>query len=331
MKLFEEKQVHFVSVTQHFNTADSMGRLTLNVLLSFAQFEREVIGERTRDKIAAARRKGKWTGGWPILGYDVDRKQSRLVVNPEEAKQVRAIFALYLKHESLIRTAQAANCMGLRTKAWVTSKGSPQGGKEFDKTKIDQLLTNVTYLGKVRHCEDVYEGEHDAIVEETTWNRVQSILAGNARTRGAIQRNKHGVLLKGLIRCKPCNAAMVHSLANRGNRQYRYYVCTNAQKNGHASCPTRSVNASALEEAVLRRLRELPIDHGALLKTPIAEAAALFDTDADAPPHLEQSLPPTKQARLIRLLIDCVEYDGTTMHLSMSLTDAAAACIKASA
>jgi site-specific DNA recombinase len=118
MQLFDEKQVHFVSVTQHFNTADSMGRLTLNILLSFAQFEREIIGERTRDKIAAQRRKGKWAGGWHVLGYDVNRELKTLTVNEEEAKQVRGIFELYLKHESLIETANQANLRGWTTKRW---------------------------------------------------------------------------------------------------------------------------------------------------------------------------------------------------------------------
>jgi site-specific DNA recombinase len=330
MQLFEDKQVHFVSVTQHFNTADSMGRLTLNILLSFAQFEREIIGERTRDKIAAARRKGKWAGGWPILGYDLDRENHALVVNPVEAEQVRAIFKLYLERESLIQTAQEANRRGWRTKAWTTRKGRPQGGKPFDKAKVDYLLTNVAYLGKVRYRDEVHEGEHEAIVDETTWNQVQSILARNARTRGAIQRNKHGALLKGLLRCTACDAAMIHSVANRRNRQHRYYVCTKAQKNGHATCPTRSVNAHAIEQAVLEKIQRLPIDRLAITASPIAEAIELFGDSTAALPAVD--VPSAQeQARLIRLVIDRVEYDGRTKQVRISFSDEAARCIKASA
>ena len=331
MKLFEDKLVHFVSVTQHFNTADSMGRLTLNILLSFAQFEREIIGERTRDKIAAARRKGKYVGGWPILGYDVDKQNHRLVVNPEEAEQVRAIFRLYIKHQSLIRVGQEANRLEWQTKAWTTSKGKSLGGKPFDKAKVHYLLTNVAYLGKVRYREEVHEGEHEAIVEQSIWDQVQSILVGNARTAGAIIRNKHGALLKGLLKCKACGVAMIHSVANRGSRQYRYYVCTKAQKRGHAICPTRSVNASAIERALLERLRQLPIDHRALAASPIAEAAKLFDAAGTAEPTGEESLSTQGQARLIRLLVDRVEYDGRTRQLAIIFTDEVSACVKASA
>jgi len=129
LETFERYRVSFVSVTQQFNTATSMGRLVLNVLLSFAQFEREMISERTRDKIAATRRKGKWTGGIPVLGYDVDPKVSRLLVNSEEAARVAAIFELYLEQESLVATAAELNRRGWRTKHWITRKGHPRGGR----------------------------------------------------------------------------------------------------------------------------------------------------------------------------------------------------------
>src|SRR5271165_6209036 len=125
MAIFEAHQVSFVSVTQQFNTATSMGRLVLNVLLSFAQFEREIISERTRDKMAATRRKGKWAGGTPLLGYDIDRRAVKLVVNEVEAAQVRAIFALYLEHQELLPVAQVLNRRGWTTKQWVTRAGGP--------------------------------------------------------------------------------------------------------------------------------------------------------------------------------------------------------------
>src|SRR5262249_21783580 len=147
METFEEHQVSFVSVTQQLNTATSMGRLVLNVLLSFAQFEREMIAERTRDKIAATRRKGKWCGGLPGLGYDVDPRGPRLVINKKEAARVRAIFALYLEHGALERVVEQLGRRGWINKSWQTRQGNLRGGKPFTKTSLHRLLTNVTYIG----------------------------------------------------------------------------------------------------------------------------------------------------------------------------------------
>jgi site-specific DNA recombinase len=164
METFEKRHVAFVSVTQQFNTATSMGRLVLNVLLSFAQFEREIISERTRDKIAAARRKGKWVGGKPLLGYDVDPRGCKLVINEEEAVRVRSIFELYLKHQGLIPVVQELERRGWLTKRWQTRKGHFRGGQRFTKTNLHHLLTNPVYLGKVKYKKEVHPGEHQAII-----------------------------------------------------------------------------------------------------------------------------------------------------------------------
>ncbi|GIW56677.1 MAG: hypothetical protein KatS3mg082_3081 [Nitrospiraceae bacterium] len=165
METFEKHQVSFVSVTQQFNTASSMGRLVLNVLLSFAQFEREIISERTRDKIAAARRKGKWAGGHPILGYDIDPRGFKLVVNEDEAARVRAIFELYLEHQALLPVVQELDRRGWVNKRWTTRKGRERGGKPFTKTSLHKLLTNVAYIGKIKYKDEVHDGEHAAIVD----------------------------------------------------------------------------------------------------------------------------------------------------------------------
>src|SRR5688572_27855994 len=149
MRTFEGRNVSFVSVTQQFNTATSMGRLVLNVLLSFAQFEREIISERTRDKIAATRRKGKWAGGHPLLGYDVDPAGYKLVVNTTEAERVRQIFALYLEHESLLPVVEELARRKCAVKRWQTRKGPERGGQPFTRTSLYRLLTNVVYAGKV--------------------------------------------------------------------------------------------------------------------------------------------------------------------------------------
>src|SRR4051812_46633038 len=176
IRTFDDHRVSFVSVTQQFNTATSMGRLVLNVLLSFAQFEREIISERTRDKIAATKRKGKWAGGRPVLGYDVDPQGYRLVVNEEEAVRVRAIFALYLEHEGLLPVVQELEHRGWANKRWVNRSGQERGGDGFTKTNLHRLLTNVTYVGKVRYKAEVHDGEHAAIVDPAVFQRVQDLL-----------------------------------------------------------------------------------------------------------------------------------------------------------
>jgi DNA invertase Pin-like site-specific DNA recombinase len=174
MEVFERRQVSLVSVTQPLNTTTSLGRLTLNILLSFAQFEREMIADRTRDKMAAARRKGKWVGGKPILGYDA--AGGKLVANPEEVRRVQAIFALYLQHRSFDAVLAEANAQRWTTKSWRTRQGKEHLGRPFTKATLIRLLTNVLYLGRVSHWDVVYPGEHAAIVDKSVWNRVKRLL-----------------------------------------------------------------------------------------------------------------------------------------------------------
>jgi site-specific DNA recombinase len=260
MDVFDRHKVSFVSVTQQFNTATSMGRLMLNVLLSFAQFEREIISERTSDKMCAARRKGKWLGGPPILGYDVDREKHRLVVNPAEAEMVRELFDLYLQHHSMLRAAQEANRRGWSTKSYITKKGVHKGGGRFDKAKLQRILTNVTYTGKIAHKGEIYAAEHKPLIDKPTFDQVQEIIKGNGNGSGKTARNKHGALLKGLLYCASCGAAMAHTYTKKKNRLYRYYVCTTAQKQGRAACPTPSLPAQEIEDFIVEQIRQLAND-----------------------------------------------------------------------
>lgn len=256
MEKFDNAGVSFVSVTQQFNTTCSMGRLTLNILLSFAQFEREIISERTRDKIAASRRKGKWSGGMPLLGYGVDADTSKLIVDPDEAKRVRAIFDLYLEHRSLLKVVDELERKAWVTKQWTTKKGTLRGGKVFNKTNLHRLLTNITYIGKLRYKDEVHEGEHDAIVDLEIWRQVQASLNKNARSGGGDVRNRFGALLKGILRCSACNCAMVPSHSTKpGGKRYRYYVCNQAQKRGWDKCPSKSVPAGEMERFVVDQIR----------------------------------------------------------------------------
>jgi site-specific DNA recombinase len=282
MQSFEKRKVSFVSVTQQFNTGTSMGRLVLNVLLSFAQFEREIISERTRDKIAATRRKGKWAGGHPILGYDVDPAGFKLVVNAKEAERVRTIFALYLEHESLLPVVQELERRRWVGKRWTTRKGPERGGRPFNKSTLYNLLTNPAYVGKVRYKTELHDGEHPGVVDPTVFQNVQALLRRNGRTGGAPVRNQFGSLLKGLLRCTPCGCAMTPTHTGKGgSRLYRYYVCVAAQKRGRATCPSKSVPAGPIEEFVVGRIRAVGRDPD-LLREVLAQARAKDEAHAEA-------------------------------------------------
>jgi site-specific DNA recombinase len=265
MQVFEEHRVAFVSVTQQFHTATSMGRLVLNVLLSFAQFEREIIAERTRDKVAATRRKGKWTGGTPPLGYDLDPRGGRLVVNAEEAARVREVFELYQEHEALLPVVRELARRGWVNKRRRTQGGRDTGGLPFDKTSLHRLLTNVLYAGRVRYKDEVHGGEQPALVEPETFDRAQELLGRRAPEAGPPARGGPVALLKGLLRCACCGRAMTPAHTTRkGARRYRYYVCTAAQKRGWDTCPSKAVPAAPIEQVVVGQLRALGRDRVAL-------------------------------------------------------------------
>lgn len=255
MDVFGKRGVSFVSVTQQFNSTHSMGRLTLNILLSFAQFEREIIAERTKDKMSAARRKGKWVGGIPVLGYDILPDGGKLIVNADEAAQVRAIFQLYLEHEGLVDLAQELNCRGWRSKRWTSARGKVHGGRPYSKSILLRMLRNFVYIGKVDYEGAVYQGEHEAIIDESLWNKVQCLLSRNGRTGAKEVRNRYGALLRGILYCTPCQSVMTHSVTTKNNRHYRYYVCQGAQQKGWASCPSKSLNAHEIEQAVIAHIR----------------------------------------------------------------------------
>ena len=258
VEVFDKYGVSFVSVTQPINTADSTGRLMLNILLSFAQYERELIADRTSDKMSAARRRGKWTGGMPVLGYEaVDKK---LVVNEDEAPLVREIFALYLKHRSISRVCAILQERGWTTKSWITKKGRVREGKPFTKSTLARHLTNATYIGCVNHRGQIYQGEHRGIIRKQTFDKVQAILKKGQQASGEKVSNKYNFLLKGLLRCKACGTAYVPTTTRKGSKVYRYYACSGAQKNGFKTCPRPTLSAHKMEQMVAQRIRVIGQD-----------------------------------------------------------------------
>lgn len=260
VETFDRHQVSFVSVTQQFNTTSSMGRLTLNVLLSFAQFEREVTGERIRDKIAASKKKGLWMGGNPPLGYDAhDRK---LVVNEAEAATVRHIFGLYLQIKSVRELRKQLEAEGVTSKRRVMRDGSVTGDKPINRGALYHLLQNRIYLGEVVHKDQSYPGEHEAIVDRELWDDVQAILADNVN--GERRRTiKQPSLLAGLL-VDERGERLSPSHAVKQGRRYRYYVSRHLIVEGRKPDRGWRIPAADLENLVLGRIRSWLSDPAAV-------------------------------------------------------------------
>lgn len=252
--LFDEHEVSFVSVTQQFNTTTSMGRLTLNILLSFAQFEREIIGERIRDKKLATARQGKYIGGQPVLGLDiVDRKY---VVNRAEAKVVKRIFQTFLELQSCRRVAETLNAEGLVTKKYRTKTGKEFGGKPWKGRAVYDLLTDRKYRGKIVHKGQAYAGEHAAILDENLFDKVQATLRANK-----VYTHKHQAqrfaLLRRMLHCGECGSLVQPAWANNHGREYHYYTCAKRIKTGYDKCKLPSLPAAEIEAVVVDQLRAL--------------------------------------------------------------------------
>lgn len=246
----------FVSVTQNFSTADAMGRLTLNMLMSFAEFEREMIAERTRDKVAAARRKGKWTGGYAPLGYDV--KDKRLVVNEYEAVVVRESFALYLQHRTASAVVRVLNEKGRRTKRYAAKSGTTREARAWTLQDVLRLLKNPLYAGFTSYGDESHPGEHPAIVDRSTFHQVKDWLEGRSPGRKYHGRNPDYVL-RGLLRCGLCGEAMTPNSSRKGSRVYRYYRCTTQNTREKGVCQAAHMSAPAMEDFVVARLREATV------------------------------------------------------------------------
>jgi site-specific DNA recombinase len=294
VELFDQFGVSFVSITQSFNTTTSMGRLTLNVLLSFAQFEREVIGERVRDKIAASKRKGIWVGGPVPLGYRVIDK--KLVVVPEEAELVRTIFTRYLELGSIGALIEALDRRGIRTKARSRTDGSVRGGIRFGTGPLGYLLKNRLYIGEVAYRSEVHRGEHEPILDRELFEAVQAKLAAKTVAR-QVRRRGSPALLTGRIFDDQGNR-MSPSHSNKLGVRYRYYVSQALlqQRKAEAGSVTR-VPAAEIEKLVLDGIRT---HHASIGET--EEPAIITDRDL-IELHVDSVIVKTQalDVRLVRL------------------------------
>ena len=310
VEVFDRNNVTFVSVTQSFNTTTSMGRLTLNILLSFAQFEREVTAERIRDKVKASRMKGIFMGGTPPYGYKpVDRK---LVVDEEEAKNVRWFFSRFLEIGSATKLAQEAAKRGIRT-----PRGNP-----MSKNFLYRMLNNRAYIGEAVHKGTGYAGEHQRLIDQKTWAGVRSILQESPRIRANNTRTETPALLKGLLYGSD-GAAFSPTHTRKGDRLYRYYVSQTVLKHGAGKCPVARVPAAEIEAAVIDQIRGMLRATEAVVTTwratqPECEGLAESEVRAAlaALDPLWAELFPAEQTRILQLLIDRVEIgtDGLTLR-----------------
>jgi DNA invertase Pin-like site-specific DNA recombinase len=255
VEILDAQGVSFVSVTQQFNTTTSMGRLTLNMLLSFAQFEREVTGERIRDKIAASKAKGMWMGGFVPLGYDA--KDRTLVINEAEAKTVRKIFELYLAHGNVRKLKEAADRLGLTTKPRTNS--SAPGSRPFSRGHLYKLLSNPIYAGQIAHRGQLHPGLHPPLIEPEVWDRVQAQLSDNLQGH----RSRVTAAQPSLLAGKLFDAAgdrLTPSHANKKGRRYRYYISQRLIQGGGAAQGRMRIPAAEIESAVARALKDALLD-----------------------------------------------------------------------
>ena len=322
VEMFDKHNVSFVSVTQQFNTTTSMGRLTLNILLSFAQFEREVIGERIRDKFAASKRKGMWMGGPPPLGYDVAGR--KLIVNEAEAKQVRYIFERFITLRSTTLLMKELKTTNIRTKTYVTQTGNRKEGRFITEQQIYRTLHNRLYLGEMPHKDKSYPGQHEAIIGQKLGDEAHAVMQVSPRSRGRNTITKTPALLKGLVRCGGCKSTMSPTHTLKKGRHYRYYKPSQVLKGGCETCPIRAIPAGELEGVVLDQLRRTFKAPDMIVKTWAAANAkdpavteqevrkALRDVDP-----VWNELFPAEQARIVNLLIEHITVDPEGIDIKM--------------
>ena len=313
IEMFERRKTTFVSITQSFNTTDAMGRMHLNIMLTFAQYEREATGERIRDKFAASRKRGMWMGGWAPLGYEViDRK---LIINEVDAKLVRSIFQRFLKLGSATTLARQLIAENARNKY----------NKLIDKGMLYKMLNNPVYIGVAVHKGICYPGEHVGIIDRKIWDKVQAKFQQNPRKRAGATRAQTPSLLKGII-FDPTGTAMSPTHTRKNGRLYRYYLSQTVLKRGSGDCPVSRVPAAEIEKIVIDQVRILLLSPEIIVETwrsarksikgmtesEVRDALQAFDP-------LWNQLFPTEQARILELLVERVDVRTDCVDIKLRI------------
>jgi len=304
-KMFDKWGVAFVSVTQEINTNTSTGRMMLNILMTFAQFEREISATRVKDKMAATRKKGKWIGGNVPIGYKVVDK--KLVIDEEKAPIVKRIFRRYLEIQSPKQIAWELNADGL-----TTLKGRP-----WDKPHIYRIINNCTYVGKVFYEGEIWEGEHTGIIDQETWDTAQKFLKTNAPCRDNTRKQESIAPLKGILRCGHCNSSMIPVKSRRWGREYHYYHCCRDMKRSISICPVKQVSAGEIEKLVEDRLKDILNSPEILIAVAqqtgmrANEIGTMFSKD------FWEEITPGETQRLMQILLEqvTVNEDGVVMEI----------------
>lgn len=315
LETFDQYGVSFVSVTQPIDTTSSVGRLMRSILMDFSQFEREMVAERTRDKLDAMARKGKRTGGHPVLGYGINSETKQFEIIPAEAEQVKDIFEVYAKTRSLYEAVKIINDKGYRTKEWLSahSEGKRKfGGRKFNKQTLWNLLRNPVFIGKITHRQEYLPGIHKPILSEENFGEVQKILTtnGNGLMKRSYTKDTYPYLLRGLVKCASCNTAMTpHTVVPKNKSKFHYYKCVSTMKMNRNACFVRSVPAGTLEEYVVLRLATIST-HRETLERIIQNAKAETQTQL-----------PKKREERKRVQIDVGKTDNQIKNLVGVLAD----------
>jgi site-specific DNA recombinase len=318
--LFTRLGVTLASATEHIDVSTPVGKAFRNIMMTFAEMEREMARVRAKEKRTASVKKGRWPGGNPMLGYDRGSDPCLLVVNEAEAERVREVFDIYLKERSLSRTARVLNGRAWRTKEWTTRAGNSKGGHKFTKTNVAALLRNPIYVGKLRHDGQLYDGNHTPIVNPKAFARAQRHLDRNGTRRTSPSQNKHNFLLGGLVICAACGSHMTPNFAHSKGRKYFYYKCTSVDHLDKSACPVRSVPARALEDIVIERLSVLA-EHDELLQE-MADRAQSASRDALPKLRKERADVETSLRRVekkARRLLSVLEQEGDNARTSFPL------------
>jgi DNA invertase Pin-like site-specific DNA recombinase len=321
IELFDQHKVSFISVTESFNTATAAGRLMFGMIMGFAQYERELTGERIRDKVDASKKKGMWMGGTVPFGYDVN--EGKLTINEDEAKTVFNIFRIFIETESVTETARELNKHGFTTKSYVSKTGNIRRGKKFTKQSVRRVVENPLYVGKMKHKDRVYDGLHKPIINEEIWQKIQIIFGKNPSEKviSPTMRMSVAPLLKGIMSCGICGSTMTPTYTTKSGVKYRYYICAAKHKGRNDECAVGRITAKETENLVVSQLMNI-------LKKPEFIVQAMGKSAGEIPEHIIinhfkqiekvwDELFPIEQARIINLLIKDVEVKPDGINISL--------------